>query len=194
MTIPRDDSRRPLHERVPLDSVASPSELPIMLREDDGTASDAGCAEMRWYKPTFAETARLIGWRWIYFIPAILLIVVLFLIPLRPELFRMLAVYWKLLVMAVALPTGAAIKAAAHVIRSRKEPFCIHCGYDLTGLPDGHTCPECGRQFSLRTIEEYRRDPHWFIQRYKSHSILPEAPAPFASGAVRRKRKSRDGT
>src|SRR2546423_14583530 len=114
MTIPRDDSRRPLHERVPLDSVASPSELPIMLREDDGTNSDAGCAEMRWYKPTFAETARLIGWRWIYFIPAILLIVVLFLIPLRPELFRMLAVYWKPLGMAGAVPTRPPLKGARH--------------------------------------------------------------------------------
>ncbi|MCH8054167.1 MAG: hypothetical protein IH895_08915, partial [Planctomycetes bacterium] len=22
--------------------------------------------------------------------------------------------------------------------------ICLHCGYSLQGLPEGHTCPECG--------------------------------------------------
>lgn len=24
------------------------------------------------------------------------------------------------------------------------RPYCPECGYELTGLPDGHNCPECG--------------------------------------------------
>ena len=78
-------------------------------------------------------------------------------------------------------------------VRQRPDPFCIHCGYSLTGLPDGHRCPECGRTFSFRVIEEYRRDSHWFIQRYKMRHDLPVAEVPFAAGEVRRAR-SRDGT
>ena len=121
-----------------------------------------------------------------------------FFLPMRPEIIQILLAWWKLLFLAIALPTGAAINAAAHVIRSRKEPFCIHCGYDLTGLPDGHNCPECGRQFNLRVIEEYRRDPQWFVQRYKNHRNVPQPDAPFAALEVprgkTRRRKSRDGT
>jgi hypothetical protein len=45
----------------------------------------------------------------------------------------------------------------------------------------------------LKLIDEYRRDPHWFIQRYKHHKINPTADEPFSAGPVRRK-KSRDGT
>lgn len=36
---------------------------------------------------------------------------------------------------------------------------CIHCRYELTGLPDYHTCPECGRQYSAPEIDAYYDDP-----------------------------------
>jgi hypothetical protein len=61
-------------------------------------------------------------------------------------------------------------------------------------LPDGHNCPECGRPFKLSVIEEYRRDPNWFIKRHRSSKELPMADVPFDAGKVRSKRKSRDGT
>jgi hypothetical protein len=178
-----DQSRLPLEARLPPPNVASPSQMRLDPAE-----------EVRWYKPGFGESAKLFGWRWIYFIPAALLLALLLYIPLRPEMFQFIVYWWKLVVIAVVLPTGLAINAAKNIIARRKEPFCIHCGYDLTGLPDHHNCPECGRPFSIAIINEYRRDPHWFIERYKKHQDIPRADIPFQAGPVRPKRKSRDGT
>jgi hypothetical protein len=149
--------------------------------------------DLAWYKPTFAQSARLFSWRWIYFAPAALLVALLLYVPLRPMMFQFFVYWWKLVVIAVVLPAGLAISAGKNIIAMRKEPFCIHCGYDLTGLPDHHNCPECGRPFSLAIIDEYRRDPHWFIERYKKRHDIPAADRPFIAGSVRSPR-SRDGT
>jgi hypothetical protein len=36
---------------------------------------------------------------------------------------------------------------------------CIHCRYELTGLPDFYTCPECGRPYCFVDIDAYFDDP-----------------------------------
>ncbi|MCK4623872.1 MAG: hypothetical protein KAV00_01065 [Phycisphaerae bacterium] len=44
--------------------------------------------------------------------------------------------------------------------RMKADPRrCIHCHYDLTGLPDHHTCPECGRPYTFTDIDAYFDDP-----------------------------------
>jgi hypothetical protein len=147
--------------------------------------------DARWYKPDWAETARLLGWRWVYCLPLVLLIVMLVMIP---ALTIPILIYgWKLIALAVVLPLTAFGAAARKVVRNRKDPFCIHCGYSLVGLPDGHRCPECGQKFLLRVIDEYRRDPDFFIERHRKARSAPAEQAPFAAGPVR-SRKSRDGT
>lgn len=167
--------KTPLEQQLPPTNVASPSELKLNPR-----------IELRWYKPDWKESFRLMGWRWMYFIPAIGVLAAMFILaPLHPEMWVAIISWWKIGLILVALPLGVAINAATHAIRLRKEPFCIHCGYDLTGLPDGHTCPECGMQFDLRVIEEYRRDPRWFIERLKHGKSLPVADKPFAAGENR---------
>jgi len=146
-----------------------------------------------WYRPGWGETARLLGWRWIYFLPALGLIALVLIVPFNFMRLQFLFAWWKLIVFTVAIPIGALLKSAKKIVAARKDPFCIHCGYGLTGLPDNYTCPECGRAYRFSVIEEYRRDPQWFIERYRKHQGMPMRDVPFDAGKVRRKR-SRDGT
>lgn len=178
-----DSYRVPLERRVPVEPMASPAELPAAGEEE------------RWYLPGYAQTARLLGWRWVLLLPAAAVALAVLMVPLHPWLLNVLLASWKLVVFAVAVPVGVLGRHARDAIRARTDPFCIHCGYGLTGLPDHHRCPECGRAYTLALVGEYRRDPHWFIERYRRRHDLPPAPVPFEAGAVRRqRRKSRDGT
>jgi len=151
---------------------------------DETPSSDAA---QRWYLPTWGERLRLMRWRVIYFLPAVPLLALTFFAPF------LLLVWWKLFVFAVALPMSAAVRAAKNAIQLRKEPFCIHCGYDLTSLPERHRCPECGVPFSFAEIDDYRRDPHWFIKRRQMNHALPVSGAMIDAGP-KHSAKSRDGT
>jgi hypothetical protein len=181
MPIPPDDLHLPLVKRIPPTSGASPSDL----RPRDPQ-------QVRWYLPGWGETARLFGWRWFSFTPAAALIALMIYLP-WVVLLHAFVFWWKLVVIAVMVPMVAVVNAAKNIIRSRTDPFCIHCGYTLEGLPDNYVCPECGEPYSFHVIDEYRRDPHWFISRCKQRSGMPAADVPFEAGRVVGKR-SRDGT
>jgi hypothetical protein len=150
-------------------------------------------SDVPFWKPDLIDTMRHLGWRWIMFLPAIALMVAIFTLPFYGFTFALLYGGGKLLLFCFGIAATTAGKAIKDAMKQRTDPFCIHCGYDLIGLPDGHNCPECGRPFSLALIDEYRRDPNWFIQRYKLGRNQPRAQEPFLAGPVRRK-KSRDGT
>jgi hypothetical protein len=150
--------------------------------------------DVPFWKPTFADAVRHLGWRWVMFFPALVIVVALVSLPWYYRYSYVLL--WgggKLLIFSVGLAITTAGTAIKSAMKERRDPFCIHCGYDLTGLSEDHVCPECGRPFSLKLIDEYRRDPHWFVQRYKVRKEPAYAEAPFLAGPVRRK-KSRDGT
>jgi hypothetical protein len=96
-----------------------------------------------------------------------------------------------LLIAAAVSLIGCAIRRA---VQARKEPFCIFCGYNLTGLPDGYRCPECGRAYTWAQIEEYRRDPQWFIERWNARQCLPAPDTKVEIRPDQPRRRSRDGT
>ncbi len=169
---------------VPETMHASPSEMthPVF---DDSTP---------FWKPSAGDIMKHLGWRWVAFLPAVLVAAALLSIPWTPQIVGPLFIGGgKVFVIAVGFAVATAGTAIKSAIKARSGPFCIHCGYDLTGLDEGHLCPECGRPFSLRLINEYRRDPAWFVQRYRNRSTAPIADVPFMAGPVR-SRKSRDGT
>jgi len=176
------ESQRPLDAGLPPDALATPAHVHRELGD-----------EVRWWRPSWQDGWRYVGWRWILLAPAVLLLALVIPSFGWPTLFSTLFILEaKLLLLVVAI----ALSLVGYVIRraalARREPFCIFCGYNLSGLPDNHRCPECGRPYTWRLIGEYRRDPQWFIDRYRAHRRLPPADQPFAAGPVRRKR--RDGT
>lgn len=160
--------------------VATPSALHALAKE-----------EIRWWRPGFADSWRYVGWRWVLLLPS-LLVVAFFIWPtwiMAPFFTVYIYVFVFMVAIAVTL-AGYVFRKAA---RARKEPFCIFCGYNLTGLPDNYRCPECGKPYTWRLIAEYRRDPQWFIERYRALRRLPPPAQPFDAGKVP-SRKSRDGT
>lgn len=171
-----------LEEELPSEPLGTPTDIPVP--PEDG---------MPWWRPGWRDIIPHIGYRWVFLLPAVL-VVALFLaswiFPGLRSLFFILGFKLLLIVIAIAVSlAGYFIRVATRV---RTEPFCIHCGYNLTGLPDHYRCPECGRRYTWQAINEYRRDPQWFIERYYLQRKLPPPPAPFTTGKLRR--RSRDGT
>jgi hypothetical protein len=173
---------------------ASPDEtgpLPPEVVATPGHVRPGPSGEITWWRPGWGDMWRHVGWRWVFLLPTLL-----FLLLLVPSLRRFHAAFLVLEVKLLVSMGAVALTLAGYVFRraakARREPFCIFCGYNLTGLPDNYRCPECGRPYTWRLIAEYRRDPQWFIERYRAQRRLPPADQPFAAGPVRRRR--RDGT
>jgi hypothetical protein len=180
----KQDTRpaEPLVRQIPPHPVASPTDMP----HDDGGP---------WWTPSWTDVIKTIGWRWVLALPAAA-VVILLLLAWFVDLRAMMPLWFlgiKVIIVLVAAPFLVLLELTRNAVRMRKEPFCIHCGYGLNGLPDDHTCPECGRPYTFAHIDEYRRDPHWYVRRYKMRGSMPRADAPFMAGPVRSKR-SRDGT
>ena len=177
-----DESGRPLEQQVPPTVLATPSHVPRQPGE-----------EITWWRPGWRDTWRYVGYRWIFLTPALGLIILAVPLLRWPSVFSPFFVLEaKLFVFVVAIALTLAGFVIRRAVRARKEPFCIYCGYNLTGLPDNYRCPECGRPYNWQLIAEYRRDPQWFIERYRHHQKLPPAATPFNAGPVHRRRP--DGT
>jgi hypothetical protein len=160
----------------------SPSDIPA---DADGS--------MQWWKPTWRDVAMRLGWRWLYLVPLVL--VLLLVVWALFSRFWFVNLFWyggKLWIWLGAGAVGAVVEAMRQATRAREDPFCIHCGYTLAGLPDQHICPECGRPYSFELIRQYQQDPGWFVKRWKMQHGNPINER-FAAGENRRA-VSNDGT
>lgn len=126
---------------------------------------------MVWWRPSLAEVRPgLVTWHWV--IVAVILVSVLLLVALL-SFWRLLSVMWwfyewvGIVLFAVVLVPVIIEQAYSAARKRRTEPYCIHCGYRLEGLPDHHQCPECGRPYSFELIREYQQNPDWFVERWK---------------------------
>lgn len=177
-------AERPLEEQLPPEILATPSHMPAHAE-----------IEPAWWRPGWADGAKYVGWRWIFLTPALgLLVLALAGVFTRGMGGLILVLGFKLVMLLAAISVSMGGYVVRRVMSARTEPFCIHCGYNLSGLPDNHRCPECGRQYSWRVIAEYRRDPKWFQERWKAQHALPSSAPAFEAGPVTKKPKRRDGT
>ena len=130
------DTARPLEEQLPPTILATPSHVSPLSGE-----------EIRWWRPRWQDAWRHVGYRWIFLLPAVALLIWLALAILSPALFEVLIVLGiklGIFMVAVALTLGGYVLRRA--AQARREPFCIYCGYSLNGLTEPR-CPECGQAF-----------------------------------------------
>jgi hypothetical protein len=179
-----DQSTTESRDDLPPPVLASPSEIPIDPDE-----------RINWWRPTWTDAARHVGYRWIFLAPVVLFLALFVCGFIFPPLRHMFfVVELKLFVFSGAVAVSLAGYVAHRAVKARAEPFCIHCGYNLSGLPDQYRCPECGRPYTWRLIQEYRRDPQWFIERWKMRKAMPHADEPFHAGpAAKNARRRSDG-
>lgn len=131
--------------------------------------------QVPFWRPGAADIARGIGWKWLIVLPALAVVlgapVAAFALGRRGEF---AAHFIKLWVFAVGVLVTIVIGAVRRVVGARKDDFCIHCGYSMSGLGDVGKCPECGRPYVRSLIAEYKKDPHFFAHRYgklRSHPV-----------------------
>ncbi len=173
-------------------SLPPPPPLPHLLVTPSDIPADPD-GSLPWWQPTWGDIARRLGWRWVYIVPLVLLLlVIVWAMFSRYWFFNLLWYGGKLWLWLGAVAVGAVVQAIRQATSSRTDPFCIHCGYTLAGLPDQHICPECGRRYSFELIKQYQQDPRWFQQRWKLQHGNPQA-MPFQAGKVMG-RASGDGT
>ena len=174
----------PLERAVPAPIHATPAQLAIESNE-----------EPTWWRPGWHDVKHLVGWRWLLLLPAVIVLLLFaggwYFVPLRGAA---IAIGFKLGLVVFAFAVSLIGYVTRMAIRARSEPFCIFCGYSLIGLPDNYRCPECGRPYTHALIAEYRKDPNWFIERWKQSKRVPDAPKAFESGSTPRRRRATDGT
>ena len=143
-----------------------PEQKRLLLSPTDIPADADG--SLPWWKPTWGDVARRLGWRWLYLIPLVMMVLLgVWMLLFHVWFVNMLWWSGKFWVWIVMGAVGAVVEAMRQATKARAEPFCIHCGYTLDGLPDQHICPECGRPYSFQLIREYQENPKWFVQRWK---------------------------
>ena len=175
----------------------SPPDAPLVIRAPGDIPADPD-GKLTWWRPGWRDVAAQIGWGWLGLAPLLLLLLLLLATVVFPQLFVMVWVWgFKVWLFIVGLAITIAAQAIRTATHKRIDPFCIHCGYGLSGLPDHYRCPECGRPYSLELIEEYRRDPHWFVERWKmGKGRVPGSVGIDARRAApgTKRGRSRDGT
>ncbi len=162
---------------VPSPVYASAAEIPAQpsdaLTPDFVTMFDG--KDVPFWRPSAADVARGIGWKWLIVLPALGFVVgapIAAIVYARVSTGGLLANLIKPWIFAAGVVVTLVIGSARRVVGARRDDFCIHCGYSMVGMGERATCPECGRPYVRAVTAEYRKDPHFFAHRYhklKSH-------------------------
>jgi len=154
----------------PLDALAP--EFMTML---DGT--------MPWWRPGVLDISKTIGWRWLLLLPILLTLaaVVMSFVFAPAQAMQFLGTELKIAALAAGGGIAIVLWAVRTGVSARTDIFCIHCGYTLGGLSKRGTCPECGRPYTFDVIAEFKKDPHFFAERFRALRSCPRY-ASFEAG------------
>ncbi len=137
-----------------------------------------------WWTPGPWHILRNLGWRFILLVPGVLFLIgAVALCFGHPWMISTVMIFGgKAMFLAVGLAISGITFAIAKATQSRRDPFCIHCGYSTQGLESEGICPECGRPYSHAMCAEYCKNPRWFRQRWRLAGAAPigvsiESPA-----------------
>lgn len=135
----------------------------------------AGREKLTWYRPTFGEIVRQMEWWWGALPVAAMAAggMVVAGLLLGPDHIEMAWVGGRMLLVLVVVPFIFWEHVRDRVIKARADPFCIHCGWTLTGLPEEGRCPECGEPYRMKIVDMFRRDPQWVIAYWRFNSRPP---------------------
>lgn len=144
------------------------------FRQWRGRCVSGSRPQLVWWRPAFWQVARQMRWGWVLVVPLVFGFA-LFIAGLVSGGTDAVG-FW--VGLKVPLLTSVAILAVwEHLrhkaIRARDDPFCIHCGWTLRGLPDEGNCPECGRKYSMKVVQMFRQDPQWVIAYWRSSGKPP---------------------
>jgi hypothetical protein len=148
-------------------------ELPSVLVATPADMPEEFDATTPFWLPDRIQSLKLLGWRWVFVLAGAGFFVLagwLLFFRGRYLVLSLSGLMIKAGAFAIAGMISLWVYLRRGAVRLRKDPFCIHCGYSLVGLADGGICPECGRRYSFRVAQEYKRDPHWFMERYRNRA------------------------
>jgi hypothetical protein len=141
---------------------------PMTLRKWLASASRQP-PKVSFWRPTIPEVLRQAGWVWAALILPILLTMTM--VALGFVGGRKYVLLWwvglRLMLISLALPFLLWDHLKTKVYLARRDPFCVHCGYTILGLPEEGTCPECGRTYRMSVIKMFRHDPQWVISYWR---------------------------
>ncbi|HEY2588401.1 MAG TPA: hypothetical protein VGI81_21855 [Tepidisphaeraceae bacterium] len=145
--------------------MASPHEhRPLTWRERLGLPP-APRGRPVWWRPPWGQLLRHAGWWWVLLVGPLAVGSALLTVAILGG--RPYAVCSWLGIRVVTawliIPPIAWGSLRLKVMRLRTDPYCIHCGYTLIGLPEEGKCPECGRPYRMKVVEMFRRDPQWVM-------------------------------